>query len=340
MKTELFDYNLPPERIAQEPVEPRDASRLMYLNRRTGEVKHYIFRQIEELLNENDVLVFNDTRVFPGRLEGKFITGGKAELLLLRKVSQTDWISLVKPARKFRAGKKIVVSDKVTASVVEYIGKGLRRIRFSGGDETDIDIELRKTGKVPLPPYIKKELHNGERYQTVYAREEKSAAAPTAGLHFTPELIERLKHKGIEMIFITLHIGLATFNPIKTENIEDHVMHAEEYEISDFEAEQLNNAISKGKRIVAVGTTVVRALESSCEKGKIIPGKRETSLYIKPCYRFKVVDALITNFHLPRSSLLVLVSAFAGYENIMNAYKIAIQEGYRFFSFGDAMFIE
>lgn len=340
MRTKLFDYELPPGRIAQEPAEPRDSSRLMYLNRNTGEIKHYFFYQIDRLLTENDVLVFNDTRVFPARIEARFVTGGRAELLLLRKVSETDWICLVKPARKFTQGRKLLIGDKITGCTVGYAGGGLRRISFEVDKGENIEALLRRAGRVPLPPYIKKEIHNGERYQTVYAREEKSAAAPTAGLHFTHELMERLKQKGVEFVFITLHIGLATFNPIKTETIEEHQMHTEEYEISPYEARQINQARERGKRIVAVGTTVVRALESAFSEGKIIPGRKETSLYIRPGYQFKVVDAMITNFHLPRSTLLVLVSAFAGYENIMKAYKIAVSEGYRFFSFGDAMFIE
>lgn len=338
MDIKEFDFTLPSELIAQEPVEPRDRARLMVVDRKSSTIKHSQFNCLPDYLKKGDLLVFNDTKVFPARIEGKLETGSRVEILLVKNVEGNVWECLTKPAKKFKPGKVIFIENAgIEAQVVGYRGPGLRLLDFKC--EGDLISILRKVGKVPLPPYIKKEFKNPERYQTVYAKKEGSTAAPTAGLHFTPGLLERIREKGIETVFVTLHIGPGTFKPISTERIENHKIHSEVYEVSREAAEKINNAISEGRRVIAVGTTVVRTLESAFQGGKIAPGSSETDLYIVPGYKFKVVDAMITNFHLPKSTLLVLVSAFARRELIMKAYQEAINKRYRFFSFGDAMLI-
>lgn len=339
MKTEILDYHLPKELIAQEPVEPRDHSRLMIIDRKSGSVSHDYFFNLANYLKDT-LIVLNDSRVFPARLEGRTEAGGKVEVLLLRKKSGNSWLSLVKPAKKFAQGKKFFFENGIYCTVESYAGKGQRILAFydSFGKAVS-EKELKQIGAVPLPPYIKKEIKDPSRYQTVYSKEEGSVAAPTAGLHFTNELLEKLRKTGNDVVFITLHVGAFTFKPIEADEIEKHKIQEEEYEISDYEAEVINKAYEEGRKIVAVGTTVVRALESAFVGGSVQAGKRSTNLFIYPGYQFKVVGALITNFHLPRTSLLALVYAFGGIDLIKKAYEIAIKEKYRFYSFGDAMLI-
>jgi S-adenosylmethionine:tRNA ribosyltransferase-isomerase len=338
MKTSILDYKLPKELIAQEPIEPRDHARLMVVDRKGGSIIHDYFYNLDRYLKDT-VIVFNDSRVFPSRLDARFTTGGKAEILLLRKEGEGLWKCLVKPAWKFKPGKELLLKGSLRAKVIAYEGKGERKIFiFEGNNLPASDEELKKAGQVPLPPYIKKELKDPEKYQTVYAKEEGSTAAPTAGLHFTPELIERLKTDN-EIVFITLHVGAFTFKPIEEEEIENHQVSEEEYEITPYEAEIINHAIASGKKVVAVGTTTVRALESAFKDKMIVPGKNKTNLFIYPGYKFQVVDAMITNFHLPRTTLLALVYAFGGIELMRKAYEEAIEKKYRFYSFGDAMLI-
>lgn len=351
MKTADFDYELPEGFIAQTPVEPRDASRLMVLDRATGAIEHHFFRDIVEYLRPGDVLVANNSRVIPARLFARKVpTRGKVELLLLIRRNERIWEALTK-GRTVREGTKIELrgandsSSGVTGSVVELMDKGQRLIKF----DRPIEPLLDELGAVPLPPYIHECLEEPERYQTVYARVEGSVAAPTAGLHFTPELMERIEAKGAKFAFVTLHVGLDTFRPVREERVEDHRMHSEYCKLSPEVAEQLNRAKAEGRRIIAVGTTSVRVLETAARpKSEAAGGLRTwslesfegwTDLFIYPGYRFRIVDALITNFHLPRSTLLMLVSAFAGRDLIMRAYREAINRGYRFYSFGDAMFI-
>lgn len=330
-----FQYHLPPELIAQEPVYPRDASRLLVLHRNTGKLEHRIFSDLPEYLTTDDVLVLNDSKVIPARLEGKKPTGANIEILLLKRLDDRRWEALVSPGRRARPGSVVLLDDEVRIKIGERTEAGGRIVEFNG--TTPVSELLKRYGRTPLPPYIKKELKDPNRYQTIYAREEGSAAAPTAGLHFTERLFERIREKGVSIVYLTLHIGLDTFRPIHEEVIEKHRMHSEEYEISEETAETINSA--KG-RVIAVGTTCVRALESAAtEDGKVVPGRRSTDLFITPGYQFRVVDALITNFHLPGSTLLVLVSAFAGRELVLSAYQQAIQMRYRFYSFGDAMLI-
>ncbi|MCX7831308.1 MAG: tRNA preQ1(34) S-adenosylmethionine ribosyltransferase-isomerase QueA [Actinobacteria bacterium] len=339
MKTSILDYNLPEELIAQEPIEPRDHSRLMVVNRESGEIAHDYFYNLTDYLKDC-LIVFNDSMVFPARMVGRLPTGGRVEVLLLRKVEEGLWRCLVKPARKFKEGKEIVFNEKIKAIVREYLGKGERLLEFvSNNKRRANDQELKETGQVPLPPYIKKEIPDAGRYQTVYAKEEGSVAAPTAGLHFTPSLIERLKENGNTIVYITLHVGTFTFKPIQENEIEEHRISEEIYEINEYEAETINEALRQGKRLVAVGTTTVRALESASKNGIIIPGKRTTDLFIYPGYKFKVVKSMITNFHLPRTTLLALVYAFGGVELMKRAYLTAVEKRYRFYSFGDAMLI-
>lgn len=339
MKTSILDYDLPEELIAQEPIEPRDHSRLMVVKRKTGEILHDYFYNLTDYLRDC-LIVFNDSRVFPARMIGNLATGGKVEVLLLRKVEEGLWRCLVKPAKKFKSGKEIFFNQKIKAIVRDYIGKGERLLEFvSNNERRASDQELKETGQIPLPPYIKKELPNAGRYQTVYAKEEGSVAAPTAGLHFTPSLIEKLKNQGNTIVYITLHVGTFTFKPIQEDEIEKHRISEEIYEISEYEAETINEALKQGKKLVAVGTTTVRALESASKNGIIVPGKRTTDLFIYPGYKFKVVQSMITNFHLPRTTLLALVYAFGGIELMRKAYLTAVKERYRFYSFGDAMLI-
>lgn len=342
VKTEEFDYFLPEELIAQTPLTNRDQSRLLVVTRQERSIVHRRFRDIISYVEPGDVLVVNDTRVIPARLLGFRGTGGKVEVLLLHPLGEDTWECLVKPGNKIRPGDKIYVGDKsspeLSGEVLERTSFGGRVIKWSyDGDWEDL---LKRLGRVPLPPYIKIPLADPERYQTVYARIPGSAAAPTAGLHFTPELLEEIRKKGVEIVSVTLDVGLGTFRPVSEENIEEHQMHKEYFEIDAKAANTINETKRAGRRVFAVGTTVVRVLESSCgEDGLLLPKHDATDLFIYPGYSFKVVDCLITNFHLPKSTLLMLVSAFAGKDLVMTAYKEAVEEKYRFFSFGDAMLI-
>ena len=339
MKTHDFYYDLPQELIAQTPLEQRDASRLMVLNRQTGEISHRHFHDILDYLNPGDCLVMNDSRVLPARLLGHRPTGGMAEVLLLRDLGNKCWECLVKPGRKLQPGSTVIFGDgELTATVRDVQEDGNRVVEFH---YEGIFLEiLERLGKMPLPPYIKAELADQERYQTVYSREVGSAAAPTAGLHFTKELLEEIRAKGVKTAFVTLHVGLGTFRPVKAEEITEHHMHSELCMMSAETADILNVTRKNGGRIVCVGTTSCRTLESLVgEDGTFCAASRWTDIFIYPGYRFRAMDALITNFHLPESTLVMLVSAFAGREHVLHAYEEAVKERYRFFSFGDAMFI-
>ena len=339
MKTHDFWYDLPEELIAQTPLEQRDASRLLCLNRETGEVEHRHFFDILEYLKPGDCLVMNDSRVLPARLLGNRPTGGAVELLLLKDLGDKKWECLAKPGRKLQAGQEVTFGDgKLTATVVNVLPDGNRVVEFHY-DGIFLEV-LEQLGKMPLPPYIKAELQDQERYQTVYSREVGSAAAPTAGLHFTKELLEAIRQKGINTAFVTLHVGLGTFRPVKADEIADHHMHSELCMISEETANILNQTKQNGGRIICVGTTSCRTLESLVnDDGTFEPKSKWTEIFIYPGYRFKAMDGLITNFHLPESTLVMLVSAFAGRENVLSAYEQAVKERYRFFSFGDAMCI-
>ncbi|HEX9013293.1 MAG TPA: tRNA preQ1(34) S-adenosylmethionine ribosyltransferase-isomerase QueA [Anaerolineaceae bacterium] len=339
MKTSDFDYNLPPERIAQTPVEPRHASRLMVVDRQSGAIRHAVFRELGEYLRTGDVLVLNQTRVIPARLFGtKQPGGGRIELLLLRRVEDNLWETLV-GGKGLHAGRAVTVEGRLEATIEMDLEGSRRLVRF----EKPIEAVLEEIGHVPLPPYIHTPLADRERYQTVYARIPGSAAAPTAGLHFTPELMDSLKNKGIGFASVTLHVGLDTFAPVTEEDPRSHQIHTEWCELGAEAAEQINATRAQGGRIIAVGTTSVRTLESAArgapEGCAVGPFSGPTDLFILPGYRFRAVDAMITNFHLPRSTLLMLVSAFAGRESILRAYQTAVEENYRFYSFGDAMLI-
>ena len=339
MKTHDFYYDLPQELIAQTPLEQRDASRLMVLNRQTGEISHRHFHDILDYLNPGDCLVMNDSRVLPARLLGHRPTGGMAEVLLLRDLGNKCWECLAKPGRKLQPGSTVIFGDgELTATVRDVQEDGNRVVEFH---YEGIFLEiLERLGKMPLPPYIKAELADQERYQTVYSREVGSAAAPTAGLHFTKELLEEIRAKGVKTAFVTLHVGLGTFRPVKAEEITEHHMHSELCMMSAETADILNETRKNGGRIVCVGTTSCRTLESLVgEDGTFCAASRWTDIFIYPGYRFRAMDALITNFHLPESTLVMLVSAFAGREHVLHAYEEAVKERYRFFSFGDAMFI-
>ncbi len=341
MKLSDFNYELPEELIAQDPLENRDSSRLMVLDRNTGEICHKIFSDIIDYLNPGDCLVINDTKVIPARLIGaKIGTDAHIEVLLLKRRENSVWEVLVKPGKKARTGCRISFGDGLlTGEIIDVVEEGNRLIRFDY--EGVFEEILDQLGEMPLPPYITHKLEDKNRYQTVYARHEGSAAAPTAGLHFTRELLERLENKGIIIAKVTLHVGLGTFRPVKVENVLEHHMHSEYIYVEKEEADKINLAKKNGGRIISVGTTSCRTLESAAdENGEIKPVSKETDIFIYPGYTFKAVDALITNFHLPESTLLMLVSALAGRDKIMNAYKTAVQERYRFFSFGDAMFIK
>lgn len=340
MKVTDFDYELPEALIAQFPVEPRDTSRLLILNKVTGAVEHKAhFYELVEELNEGDVLVFNNTKVIPARLYGhREGSGGKVEVLLLTPCGENRWECLVKPGKKCPVGQVIVFDERLKATVLDKTDFGGRIVEFTVDGIFD-DI-IQEIGEMPLPPYIHEKLEDQERYQTVYAKEKGSAAAPTAGLHFTPELLEKIKAKGVELEFVTLHVGLGTFRPVSAESIEDHDMHSEFYSVSPETAERINDAKAKGRRIIAVGTTSVRTLESASTDDGVLQGTSGwTQIFIYPGYTFKMVDALVTNFHLPQSTLLMLISALAGREHCLSAYEEAVREKYRFFSFGDAMFI-
>lgn len=340
MKVKDFYFDLPKELIAQHPLKKRDESRLMVLNKKSGEVEHKVFKDIIEYLNPGDCLVLNDTRVMPARLYGaKEGSGGKMEFLLLNRHEDDIWETLVKPGKRGKVGAKFVFGNgELKAEVVEVLDNGNRKVKFyyNGIFEEVLD----RLGEMPLPPYIEEKLEDRERYQTVYSKEVGSAAAPTAGLHFTDELLQAIKKKGINIAFVTLHVGLGTFRPVKAEDIKDHEMHSEYYILDKENAEIINNAKRSGKRVIAVGTTSNRTLESIAnEEGQVKEQSGYTSIFIYPGYKFKIVDAIITNFHLPESTLIMLISAFSTREIVMNAYKIAVENKYRFFSFGDAMFI-
>jgi len=333
-----FDYDLPEELIAQVPIEPRDHSRLLVLNRKNGELTHCRFYNLPEFLKPGDTLVFNDTKVMPARLIGiKADTGGKVEVFLLHRHSDTDWEALVKPGRRLRPGAKVVFSPELSCEILATTDFGGRivRFRFEGIFEEILD----RLGETPLPPYIRQRLADKDRYQTVYAREQGSAAAPTAGLHFTKELMEKLRHQGVNLAFITLHVGLGTFRPVSVSNIEEHKMHREFYAVSADTAAVINATKERGNRVIAVGTTAVRTLETIASNGRVKAASGWTDIFIYPGFKFQIIDGLVTNFHLPQSTLLMLVSAFATWELIMRAYHEAIRQKYRFFSFGDAMLI-
>ncbi|WP_426349226.1 tRNA preQ1(34) S-adenosylmethionine ribosyltransferase-isomerase QueA [Alloiococcus sp. CFN-8] len=340
MKVKDFYFDLPEELIAQHPLEQRDASRLMVVNQVTGEIEHKTFGDIIEYLNPGDTMVLNDTRVLPARLIGeKDGSGGKIEFLLLKRLGDDTWECLAKPGKRARVGATFTFGNgELKAEVIEVLENGNRIIKFSySGIFEEV---LDSLGEMPLPPYIHETLEDKERYQTVYSKEEGSAAAPTAGLHFTKELLEKIKNKGINIVFITLHVGLGTFRPVKAEDIESHEMHSEFYIMSQEAAEVINSTKAQGNKIVAVGTTSCRTLETIGDsQGKVRAQSGWTDIFIYPGYTFKVVDQLITNFHLPESTLIMLVSALAGKENVLKAYETAVKERYRFFSFGDAMFL-
>ena len=339
MKKSDFSFDLPEELIAQTPMEQRDASRLLCLDKQTGAVEHRHFYDLPDLLREGDCLVLNNSRVLPARLIGIRPTGGAVELVLLRDLGGNRWECLSRPGRKTKPGQRILFGEgELQAVVEETVSGGNRIVRF---DYEGIFLEvLERLGRMPLPPYIRQELKDPERYQTVYSKELGSAAAPTAGLHFTKELLETVRNKGVLTEFVTLHVGLGTFRPVKEEEIEDHEMHSEYCIIPPETAEVVNRTRKNGGRIIAVGTTSCRTLESFAkEDGTLEASSGWTNIFIYPGYRFKCIDALITNFHLPESTLIMLVSALAGRENILNAYRIAVSEKYRFFSFGDAMMI-
>jgi S-adenosylmethionine:tRNA ribosyltransferase-isomerase len=336
LRTADFDYDLPESFIAQEPLEPRDAARLMVLHREDGRIEHRIFREIGEYLRPHDVLVLNQTRVLPARLFARKESGGRAEILLLRRLDEQSWECLV-GGKGLKAGRRLLLSEALEATILEEKEGALRIVRFSSPLTPEL---LFRLGQVPLPPYIHRPLHDPERYQTVYARQPGSAAAPTAGLHFTPRLLQELQAQGIHLAYITLHIGLDTFAPVTEDRPTEHKIHTEWCEVDEVAVETIRAARAQGGRVIAVGTTSVRALESAAtESGELQPYRGDTSLFILPGYRFKVVEAMITNFHLPRSTLLMLVSAFAGRERILSAYEEARRHQYRFYSFGDAMLI-
>ena len=337
MKTSDFDYHLPESSIAQTPIEPRDSSRLLVLHRDTGTLEHKIFREIGEYLRPDDLLVLNQTRVIPARIYARKSTGGRVELLLLRREDEVTWQCLI-GGKGLRVATKIKVEDGPQAEIVKVLNGSERLIRF----EEPIEPYFPKIGNVPLPPYIHEKLNDPERYQTVYAREPGSAAAPTAGLHFTPRLLDELKSQGVKIGYVTLHVGLDTFAPVTEENPQEHKIHTEWCELNQETANLINQTKQSGGRVIAVGTTSVRTLESAAIENSdsgISAFTGSTSLYILPGYKFKIVDAMITNFHLPKSTLIMLVSAFAGRERILSAYETAIRAGYRFYSFGDAMLI-
>ena len=340
MKTSDFYYDLPKELIAQTPVEPRDSSRLLVLDRRSGDIIHRHFSDIIDFLHEGDLIVANDSRVLPARIYGvKDGTGARVEFLLLGQLGGNRWETLCKPGKKAREGASFSFGDGILrATVAEVRDDGNRVVDFDCDE--NFFATLDKIGQMPLPPYITEELRDKERYQTVYSHELGSAAAPTAGLHFTDELMERIRQKGVKIAYVTLHVGLGTFRPVKVEDVTKHKMHSEHYEIPEETARLINETKKNGGRVIAIGTTSCRTLESvASQYGGIKPCEGFTDIFIYPGYEFKVLDGLVTNFHLPESTLIMLVSAFAGYDNIMNAYRTAVKERYRFFSFGDCMAI-
>lgn len=341
MKLSIFDYELPEELIAQTPLADRTASRLMVLNRNENKVSHESFKNIKQYLKKGDCLVLNNTRVIPARLYGyREDSGRNIEFLLLNRLDTNRWETIVKPGKKLKTGHRVVFGDgELIANVVETLDNGSRIVEFEY--EGLFENVLDRLGEMPLPHYITEKLEDRERYQTVYAKFDGSAAAPTAGLHFTKELLQEIENMGVKVAYITLHVGLGTFRPVKVDNIEEHDMHSEWYSVPPETAEIVNKTKAEGGRVIAVGTTSCRTLESATDENGLLPAKSDsTSIFIYPGYKFKMIDALITNFHLPKSTLIMLVSALAGYELTMEAYKKAVEERYRFFSFGDAMFIE
>ncbi len=340
LKTSDFYFELPEELIAQDPLEDRSASRLLVLNRETGEIRHRVFSDILEYLKPGDCLVLNNTKVIPARLLGvKADTGAAVEILLLKRREGDVWETLVKPGKKMRPGAVVTFGDgRLQAEVLEIVEEGNRLVHFTY--EGIWEEVLDSLGEMPLPPYITHKLQDKNRYQTVYAKYEGSAAAPTAGLHFTKELLSKVEEKGVELAYVTLHVGLGTFRPVKVEHIEEHHMHTEYYQVTEEAAEKINRTKARGGRIICVGTTSCRTVESAADESGIVqPGCDNTSIFIYPGYRFRVLDGLITNFHLPESTLVMLVSALAGRERVLHAYEEAVKERYRFFSFGDAMLI-
>ncbi len=340
MKVTEFDYELPEELIAQTPIKKRDESRLMVLNRKEQTIEHKIFKDIIDYLKPGDVLVRNNTKVIPARLYGKKETGAKVEFLLLNNIEGDIWESIVRPGNKLHVGTKVIFGDGILeAEILEVMPGGTRKVEFKY--EGIFNEILDKIGLMPLPPYIHESLKEKDRYQTVYAKYDGSAAAPTAGLHFTPELLEKIQEKGVEIANVTLHVGIGTFRPVKEDTVEAHKMHSEHFYIKQEDVDKINKAKQEGRRVIAVGTTSCRVLESIADEntGMVKPIEDDTEIFIYPGYKFKCIDGLITNFHLPQSTLLMLVSALAGKEYIMKAYKEAVKEKYRFFSFGDAMFI-
>lgn len=341
MKTSDFYFDLPEELIAQKPLEERDKSRLMVIDKNTGEIKHKIFKDMLDYLNKGDCLVLNNTRVIPARLIGEKVgTNGKMEFLLLKRVDIDTWEVLVKPGKRAKIGSEFSFgNNKLIAQVIDMGEEGSRIVKFEY--EGVFEEILDELGNMPLPPYITEKLNDKERYQTVYSKHEGSAAAPTAGLHFTNELLEKIKSKGVEIAFVTLHVGLGTFRPVKVDNVLKHTMHSEFYSVEECEAEKINKCKKQGGKIIPVGTTSCRTLESVAgEDGYLKPKSGWTDIFIYPGYNFKIVDSIITNFHLPESTLIMLISALGGKENILNAYNTAVNEKYRFFSFGDAMLIK
>ena len=341
MKVSDFNFDLPEELIAQHPLEKRDASRLMVLDKNTGVIEHKSFHEVIEYLNEGDTLVLNNTRVMPARLIGeKEGTGGKIEFLLLKRIEGDKWECLAKPGKRAKIGQTFTFGEgKLKCKVIDIIEEGNRIIEFSY--EGIFEQVLDELGEMPLPPYITEKLDDRERYQTVYSKEKGSAAAPTAGLHFTNELLEEIKAKGVNIAYLTLHVGLGTFRPVKVDDINDHIMHSEYYQLDKENADIINETKKRGNRIIAVGTTSTRTLETiGDENGFVREQSGWTDIFIYPGYKYKVIDELITNFHLPESTLIMLVSALAGKENVMNAYNTAVKERYRFFSFGDSMIIK
>ena len=338
MKTSDFYYNLPEELIAQTPAQPRDSSRLLVYHRDTKEIEHKIFREIADYLKAGDVLVVNRTKVLPARLYATTKNGGVVEVLLLKRLNLDEWEVLVKPGRKCKIGTRLTVNDELSLEVTGITESGERHVKFEY--EGAFEDVLSRAGTMPLPPYIHEKLKDPNRYQTVYCKENGSAAAPTAGLHFTSELLDKLRGKGVEIVEVLLHVGLGTFRPVKVEDVENHVMHSEYYEVSEEAAESVNRAKREGRRVIAVGTTSVRTLETVANAdGTIRAGSGDTQIFLYPPYRMKCVDALITNFHLPESTLLMLVSCLCSREEVLHVYETAVKERYRFFSFGDAMLV-
>ena len=338
MRTQDFDYYLPEELIAQTPAEPRDSSRLLVYGRKEDKIEHRIFRDITDYLKAGDVLVINETRVLPARIFGKKREGGRdVEFLLLKRLDNAKWEVIMKPGRKLKPGDYVDFSDKLCAKIEEKKQDGVVEVSFEW--EGVFENILEEIGNMPLPPYITKRLEEKERYQTVYAKENGSAAAPTAGLHFTPQLLEKIKNMGVTIAPVLLHVGLGTFRPVKEDDIQNHIMHSEYYCISEESAKIINDAKNQGRRVIAVGTTSVRTLESAAAGNNVEAKSGDTDIFIYPGYEFKIADAIITNFHLPMSTLIMLVSAFAGREKTLEIYNKAVEEKYRFFSFGDAMFI-